>query len=138
MLDSNVLIDLARDAGGVVAGRFEGKGLGEIGLSVVVAGEIRYGMSKRPDARANPRMAYLLNSLRIDHMAPEVGSLYAKIRAEMERLGRSISANDYWIAAHAISNDAVLVTSDRAIHDAGIDGLRLEDWREEPPVHVRG
>lgn len=40
MLDSNVLIDIARDAAGIVAKRFEAKALGETGISVVVVGEI--------------------------------------------------------------------------------------------------
>lgn len=134
MLDSNVLIDIARDAGGAVTGRFEAKARGEIGLSVVVSGEIRFGMRKRPDAKTNPRMAYLLASLPVEPMAPEVDAVYSNLRAELERRGVSISPNDYWIAAHAISKDAVLVTGDRAIHEAGIGGLKLEDWRQEWPI----
>lgn len=129
MLDSNVLIDIARDASGAVSKRFEGKALGEMAVSVVVAGEIQHGMHKSPDAKSNPTMAYLLRSLRIDGLDPAVGAVYAKIRAGLERQGLSISPNDYWIAAHAILNDAVLVSGNRQLHDARITGLKLEDWR---------
>ncbi|GHD11517.1 PIN domain-containing protein [Tianweitania populi] len=131
MLDSNVLIDIARDEDERVARRFEEKALGEIGISVVVSGEVRHGMRKRPAARSNPKMTYLLGSLRTEQMGPDVGVLYGDIRDDLERRGISITPNDYWIAAHAMSNGAVLVTSDRRIHDAGITGLKLEDWRDE-------
>ena len=131
MLDSNVLIDIARDAAGIVAKRFEAKALGETGISVVVAGEIQFGMRKRSDARSNPTMAYLLGSLRIDALDQSVAGFYANIRAESERSGLSVSPNDYWIAAHAIANDAVLVTGDRALYESRIAGLKLEDWRVE-------
>lgn len=133
MLDANVLIDIVREPEGVVARHFGTKSLGELGVSVVVSGEVQYGIKKRPDARSSSRMAYLLDGLRIEQMAPEVCDFYSGVRAEMERRGLSLSANDYWIAAHAICSDAVLVTGDRAIHDAGIAGLKLEDWRHESP-----
>lgn len=131
ILDSNVLIDIARNTEGAVAKRFESKAIGEVWTSIVVSGEIHYGMRKRPDARSNPRMRFLLDSLHIDPLATEIAGLYANIRADMERRGCSISPNDYWIAAHAISRDAVLVTGDRMLHDAGIAELKLEDWRGE-------
>jgi tRNA(fMet)-specific endonuclease VapC len=138
MLDSNVLIDIARDPEGPVARRFESFEYGFVEVSVVVAGEARFGMFKQPHARSNPRMAYLLASLRNEHLTPDVADIYGRIRAQLESGGRSVSPNDYWIAAHAISRDAVLVTSDRRIHEAGIAGLRLEDWREAPPVQGQG
>lgn len=88
-------------------------------------------MRKRSDARSNPTMAYLLGSLRIDALDQSVAGFYANIRAESERSGLSVSPNDYWIAAHAIANDAVLVTGDRALYESRIAGLKLEDWRVE-------
>lgn len=130
MLDSNVLIDVAREPDGPVGGKFRTMAIGEMGVSVIVSGEVRYGMRKRPDARSNPSMAYLLSSLRIDQMEPEVDRVYGDVRLEVERRGKGLSANDIWIAAHAIAQDAVLVTGDKAIHDAGIPGLKLENWRK--------
>lgn len=129
MLDSNVLIDMARDPDGPVAQNFAARVLGEVAISVIVSGEILYGMAKRPDARSNPNMTYLLNSLRPERLEPEVGNIYGRVRLEVEKSGKGISANDYWIAAHAMAKDAILVTGDRTIHDANISGLKLEDWR---------
>jgi tRNA(fMet)-specific endonuclease VapC len=131
MLDSNVLVDVAREPDGVVGKRFQTMTKGHMGISVIVSGEIRYGMKKRPDARSNPSMAYLLSSLRIDELEPEVGDVYGDIRVKVERIGKGLSPNGLWIAAHAIVRDAVLVTSDAAIQEADIAGLKLENWRDD-------
>ncbi len=131
MLDSNVLIDLAREPDGQVALGFDKAG-GDIAISVFVAGEIHHGILKNPSARSNERMKYLLDSLRIDPMDHPIERIYGAVRIDLERKRAAISPNDYWIVAHAIARDAVLVTSDRAIHSAGVANLKLEDWRVKP------
>lgn len=135
MLDSNVLIDIAREPDGPVAARFAAKALGEVAISVIVSGEILYGMVRRPDARSNPRMSHLLSSLQTEKMEPAVASHFGRVRRQVEMSGQGLTANDYWIAAHAIAKGAVLVTGDKAIHEAGISELQLEDWRGELAVH---
>jgi tRNA(fMet)-specific endonuclease VapC len=129
MLDSNVLIDVARDMDGSVSKVFEGKKRGELSISVIVSGALRYGMRKNPIARNNARMAYLLNGLRTDPLEIEVDELYGTVRRTVENSGKSLPPNDYWIVAHALSREAVLVTGDQAIHDAGISMLKVENWR---------
>lgn len=135
MLDSNVLIDIVRNVDGMVAKHFRTKALGEIAISVIVSGEVRYGMRKRPEARSNPSMAYLLTSLRIDQVEPDVDNIYGNLRLDTERQGKGMSPNDYWIVAHALAKGAVLVSSDAAIHEAKVAGLQVEDWRGELAVH---
>ncbi|PZO76568.1 MAG: VapC toxin family PIN domain ribonuclease [Mesorhizobium amorphae] len=133
-LDTNVLVDVAREPDGPVGRRFYAKQPGEMGLSVIAAGEVQLGIEKHPQSRSNPSMRYLLGSLRIEALAPEVSETYGRVRLAVERSGRSMSPNDYWIVAHALAKDAVLVTGDRAIHDAGVVGLKVEDWRGELAV----
>lgn len=131
MLDSNVLIDIVREPDGAVAAKFESKDLDGVFISPIVSGELLFGIRERPDARSNPGMRFLLGGLRIDRLEPPVDAHYGKIRLDLMRSGKSLSANDYWIAAHAMVREATLVTGDRAFHDAGIEGLKLEDWRVE-------
>lgn len=137
MLDSNVLIDLARDPDGQVALGFD-QARGEIAVSVFVAGEIHHGILRNPSARSNEQMKYLLNSLQIAPMDHPVERVYGAVRLDLERKRAAISPNDYWIVAHAIARDAVLVTGDRAIHMAGIADLKLEDWRVAPAKTGQG
>jgi tRNA(fMet)-specific endonuclease VapC len=48
------------------------------------------------------------------------------MRAELERLGRRIGANDLWIAAHALALGATLVTDDADLDR--VEELRTENW----------
>jgi len=52
---------------------------------------------------------------------------YAEIRADLEKKGQLIGANDLMIAAHARSINAVIVTNN--VRDFGhVKGLKLENW----------
>ena len=134
MLDSNVLIDIVREPEGRVALAFENKTRGDVSISPIVSGEIRFGMERRPDARSNPGMAVLLHSLRVDRLESPADTIYAKLRAELMGRGKALSPNDYWVAAQALSRNATLVTADHAFHDAGLEALKLEDWRSAPVI----
>ena len=54
---------------------------------------------------------------------------YAKIRAQLERTGKTIGANDYLIAATALAHSAVLVTNN-VKEFKRVPGLSLECWDE--------
>ena len=51
---------------------------------------------------------------------------YADVRATLERDGKPLGNLDMMIAAHALTVEAILVTSDRAFRRLG--KLKLEDW----------
>lgn len=52
---------------------------------------------------------------------------YANIRSTLERAGAAIGANDYLIAAHALSAGCVLVT-DNVREFSRVEGLSVENW----------
>ena len=52
---------------------------------------------------------------------------YARIRAQLERQGQPIGANDLWIAAQALAADATLVTDNEG-EFRRVPGLALENW----------
>ena len=59
---------------------------------------------------------------------PDQASLhYAKIRADLTRLGTMIGANDLLIAAHARSLDLTLVTNNTS-EFSRVHGLAIENW----------
>jgi tRNA(fMet)-specific endonuclease VapC len=49
------------------------------------------------------------------------------VRADLERQGQPIGANDLWIAAQALVVEAVLVT-DNLREFQRVKGLKLENW----------
>lgn len=55
---------------------------------------------------------------------------YALLRADLERSGRPIGANDLMIGAIARAHDAVLVTANTGEFQR-IVGLRVENWETE-------
>jgi tRNA(fMet)-specific endonuclease VapC len=103
--------------------------LSALAISSVTAGELHYGLAKRPHATA---LAELVQEfLRYtdvlawnDAVAPHYGTL----RAALEAKGLGINPLDLMIAAHALAVDAVLVSGDKAL--AKIEILRVEDWSE--------
>ena len=63
-------------------------------------------------------------------MAPlEIGvdRTYAELRHALESSGQLIGANDLFIAAHALEQDATLVT-DNVAEFQRVPGLRIENW----------
>jgi tRNA(fMet)-specific endonuclease VapC len=55
---------------------------------------------------------------------------YGELRAELERRGTPIGSLDTMITAHAISQQAPLVTNNTR-EFARVPGLRLENWVPE-------
>lgn len=96
-------------------------------ISAVTAGEMHYGVAKRPQAAA---LAKLVREFQrytdilpwSDDIAPHYGTL----RAALEVKGITIAPLDLMIAAHALAVDATLISIDQAL--AQIDILRIEDW----------
>lgn len=101
--------------------------LSSLAISAVTAGEMHYGVAKRPQARA---LAALVHEfLRYTDILPwsdEIGPHYGTLRAALEARGITIAPLDLMIAAHALAVDATLVTADQAL--AKVEILRIEDW----------
>ena len=60
----------------------------------------------------------------------KASSHYGDIRADLERGGQVIGANDLFIAAHARSESLILVTNNLK-EFKWVDGLRLDNWLEK-------
>jgi tRNA(fMet)-specific endonuclease VapC len=52
--------------------------------------------------------------------------VYGRLRADLERNGKPLTALDLLIASHALSEGCALVTADQAF--AHVDELTLEAW----------
>ena len=58
----------------------------------------------------------------------ETADYYAQMKRQAEQQGTPLSDNDLWIAATAMTLNAILVTSDLDFQRITGFGLRLEDW----------
>jgi tRNA(fMet)-specific endonuclease VapC len=127
LLDTNAVSRAADGDYPIIEKRVSGFHPGELYISVITEGEILFGLAKTPEAT---RKAFLMQAmLRRFSILPwdsETAASYGFIRAEMRRRGRALGPLDMLIAAHAISVDATLVTSDAAFRF--VPGLTVEDW----------
>jgi len=100
-------------------------------MSVVTQAELLVGVEL---AASESRRAELFELYqRVVEMATEIlpitsdaAQCYARIFSDLKRKGKPIPINDIWIAAIALANECVLVSSDE--HFRFIEGLKVEDW----------
>jgi tRNA(fMet)-specific endonuclease VapC len=101
--------------------------LSALAVSSVTAGEIHYGVAKRPQATTLAKL--VREFLRYTDILPwsdAVAPHHGTLRAALEAKGVTIAPFDLMIAAHALSIDATLVSADHALLQ--IDILKIEDW----------
>lgn len=99
-----------------------------VGISAITEAEMLYGLAKKPEAtRLRAGVEALLGSLEILPWDSAAARAYGTLRARLTAAGKSLSAMDLLIAAHAISVDAVLVTNDAAFQH--VEALRpVVNW----------
>jgi len=98
-------------------------------ISAITAGELAFGLAKRPEAVAlKAAVNELLRRVEVLPWDAAVAQTYGALRAQMQSKGTPLAALDMQIAAHAVHVNATLVTSDHAfLH---IDQLLVENWIE--------
>lgn len=133
MLDTNICIYLINHRPAHVRQHFEAHPISDIGISVITACELAYGVSKSRSARNRAALETFLLPLDIAAFDDTAVWRYAALRAELERSGQPIGALDTQIAAHALTLGCTLVTNNTR-EFARIGGLALENWAE-PLLH---
>lgn len=129
MLDTNTCIYLINHRPPQVRRRFEACSLGEVGISIVTATELAYGVSKSGSARNRAALEAFLLPLEIAPLDEQVLWRYADLRVDLERRGLPIGALDTQIAAHALTLGATLVTNNTREFERVVD-LKLGNWIE--------
>jgi tRNA(fMet)-specific endonuclease VapC len=127
LLDTNICIHIINARPAAVLERFRQYRMGEIGVSSVVAAELTYGVVKSGSSRNRQALEMFLAPLIILPFDEAVIWAYGELRAELERRGTPIGSLDTMIAAHAIRQQALLVTNNTR-EFARVPGLRLENW----------
>ncbi len=126
MLDTNTISHILKQHSAVIR-RLGATPVASLCLSSITAGEMLYGLEKRPAAsRLRAAVIEFMRSVEVLPWNQTTAQRYGTVRAEMERRGRPIISLDLLLAAHALAADAVLVTNDRAFSQ--VAGLRIEDW----------
>jgi tRNA(fMet)-specific endonuclease VapC len=133
MLDTNTLIYFIKRQPLAVAERINAlPGTDTLCMSFVTWAELLLGAERSQHKAANLRRLDLLATY-IEVLFPKAGQQagicerYAQCAADLRRRGQPIGGNDLWIAAHALAEDATLVTHNTREFER-VTGLRVEDW----------
>lgn len=128
LLDTNICIYVRRKKPEPVFRHFDRLTPGEAAISVITYGELLYGANKSEQRELSletlREFFRLVPALPLPEKASEV---YGFIRADLESRGEVISANDLWIAAHALASGLVLVTNNEK-EFRRIRGLKVQNW----------
>ncbi len=127
LLDTNIISDLARHPQGRVAVKIAELDEGVVATSIIVAAELRYGVAKKGAVRLATQIEAILGALEVISFEPPADVAYGLARAELQRLGTPIGANDLFIAAHAISLNLILVTNNER-EFTRVPRLQTENW----------
>ncbi len=116
LLDTNTVSYIAKGRSQAARAHLASLRAGEtVCISSITEAEVRYGLAKRPQARAlHAAVEALLFKLQILPWGSKEAAAYGKLRARLEASGTVLSELDLQIASHAIAAGAVLVTNDKA------------------------
>ncbi len=128
MLDTNICIYILKQQPASVIDYFEHYQIGELAVSAIAYGELIYGAYKSARKIENlAKIEILMNTLKILSVDEDVVHHYGVIRQAMEVKGVVIGANDFWIAAHALSMQVPLATNNTK-EFIKVPGLELVNW----------
>lgn len=128
LLDTNAVSDLMRDDPNVK--RRISSHADPIVTSVVVVGEIRYGLDRLPMGKKRTdletRAQTSLAAIRIEPVTAQIAQAYGSLKAALESQGLTLDDNDIWIAATAMTHGDLFVKRDQAF--SKVPGLLVDDW----------
>lgn len=128
LLDTNTCIHLIRKRPARAIRKLERKQVSDIGISSITLSELEYGCAKSVTPDRN-RMALtgFLAPIEVLPYDDRAALRYGPLRAHLERKGTPIGSLDLLIAAHALSMECVLVTSNESEFKR-VPGLKVENW----------
>ena len=127
MLDTNVVSALIQEPRGTAARRVRSVGDRRLCCSVIVAGELRFGVANRGSDTLRKRVEDVLAHISVIPLMESTDDIYGQIRDHLKRMGQPIGSNDIWIAAHALHEGLTLVTANiDEFHR--VPGLSAENW----------
>ena len=126
MLDTNTVSHLIKRQPQAIA-RLLHVPMHNVCISAITAGELAFGLAKRPQAMAlREAVNEFLRRAEVMPWDDAVAQTYGTLRAELNKNGTPLAALDLQIAAHALHLKATLVSNDKAFAQVG--GLIVEDW----------
>jgi tRNA(fMet)-specific endonuclease VapC len=130
MLDTNTVSYALKGNPAAVRERLRLVPMAQICISVITEAELLAGLALKPEAKKTAELVHqFLLGITILSWDSQAAKSYAELSAASRKQGRSLTALDLLVAAHAVSVGVTLVTSDRAFQNLR-PSLPLADWTE--------
>lgn len=104
---------------------------GSVALSVMTVAEVARGLENIKTQISNEVLhkafENIISSLVVLEFNEESAWIYGKVRTEVLKAGKDIGVMDSLIAAHALSQNLILVTNNTK-HFSNVSGLKMENW----------
>ena len=127
-LDTNICIYILNQRPVELLSKIQQVFPAEIGISTIVLSELHYGIAKSNRIEPNLRkLEAFLSGFQLVQYDRQAAVAYGKIRAELEKKGELIGREDMLIAAHAVAQDATLVTNNER-EFLRVPNLKVENW----------
>lgn len=128
MLDTDIASYIMKRSNDAVLRKLQTTPVSAVCISAVAESELRFGVAISPRRRKDQEtLDVLLRFLTVLDYPAAAAVDYGQIRADLQRRGRLIGANDLLIAAHARCLGLTLVTNNTR-EFGRVAGLKLENW----------
>lgn len=126
MLDTGS-VNFALRGMGRVAERLLAHRPSEICISSITLSELRFGAERLKSRRLTHAIDAFVRNIGVAPFDDECATTFGRIGSKLAAKGASIGEFDTMIAAHALTLDLTLVTSNTR-HFTRVAGLRTENW----------
>ncbi len=127
LLDTNICIYVINARPPKVLARFMEHEIDGLGISVITASELYWGVRKSGSAKNLAALEKFLSPLVILDYDLRAAQRYGELRASLEKRGMPIGPLDQQIAAHALALNVTLVTNNLREFKR-VPDLQLENW----------
>ena len=128
LIDTGICVAILRGASPRVAPRFRAAMRSGVAVSSITVAELHYGVERSNNpARERAGVENLLGAVVILPFDSKAAEGYGMLRRYLERRGEIIGQFDLLIAAHAVAQNATLVTNN-AREFSRVPTLLIEDW----------
>lgn len=129
MMDTNICIYTIKNKPESVIRKVLSQNPEDLCISMVTYAELMYGVEKSQAVEKNRiGISLFLSAITVLDFDSQAAGVYGEIRAELEKKGTIIGSMDLLIAAHAKSQDCILVTNNTR-EFTHVTGLQIEDWK---------
>lgn len=128
MLDTNICIYIKKNHPIQVLEKLQTLNSNQVCMSSITYAELFYGaMKSQQPIRNIEKIAQLKSVIPILNFDEAAAEKYGEIRSDLEKQGLIIGSNDFLIAAHALSQNHILVSNNLREFNR-VKNLQTENW----------